>query len=310
MTEIKFWGSTYRGTAEGEYGVFTNNNSGNVYAGRIADGYARVGVRTATNGNTWFAECDADGKWHGRYLQCYADGDTWYFLCEHGNRKEYAVLYADGTCAYDGKACRADFAPFVALQAKVLPIKARPHKCPNIRPTPAFFRPHRPPPIGLSAVFWHSQELATTHADKARAPPPPPLACVGLVTRRLQNKCTARPTWTTHRRKGAPCVRHDRMRSAPFRHLCTGSEPPCASVFSFTCRTPSRSVAACGGLPVSVVPHAPHARDGARRRRAQKRAPSANARTNMHARQRVSPSRFAPRTCSPAPSHARNFDAR
>ncbi len=127
MTEIKFWGATYRGTTEGDHGVFTNRN-GEVFAGQIADDHACVGVATCTNGDTFFVECDADGLVHGRVLYCYADnGDTEYERYEHGSQKEYAVLYADGTCRYNGKVCRADYAPFVALQATVVPIKARPH---------------------------------------------------------------------------------------------------------------------------------------------------------------------------------------
>jgi hypothetical protein len=151
MTEIKFRGRTYRGTAEGDHGVFTNN-SGEVFQGRIAYGSACVGVATRPNGATWFVECDADGKPHGRDLDCFAGGDTVYGLWEHGSYKEYAVLRADGTCSYNGKACRADYAPFVALQAKGLAIKARPALVPP--PTaacmPHFFRPRRPPigPIG------------------------------------------------------------------------------------------------------------------------------------------------------------------
>jgi hypothetical protein len=125
MTEIKFWGYTYVGTAEGDHGVFTRSD-GAVYAGEIADGSARVGVRTYTNGTTTFVECDADGKAHGRWLRCNAGGGTRYYRYEHGSEKEYAVLLANGTCEYNGKACRADFAPFVALRAKVVPIKARP----------------------------------------------------------------------------------------------------------------------------------------------------------------------------------------
>jgi hypothetical protein len=127
MTEIKFNGCTYRGTAEGDHGVFTNNSYGTVYAGEIADGSACVGVRTHTDGTTVFVECDADGEEHGRWLYCDAGGDTHYRRCEHGSRKEFAVLRADGTCTYNGEACRADYAPFVALQAMVVPIKARPH---------------------------------------------------------------------------------------------------------------------------------------------------------------------------------------
>ena len=126
MTAINLFGSTFDGTAEADYGVFTRSN-GTVYAGSNANGCARVGVATWTDGTTAFGECDADGKRHGRYLFCDADGDTGYHLYEHGSVKEGAYLYADGTCYYDGKACSADFAPFVQLQAKVLPIKARPH---------------------------------------------------------------------------------------------------------------------------------------------------------------------------------------
>jgi hypothetical protein len=152
MTEIKFWGGTYVGTAEGDHGVFRDNGDGAVYAGKIAGGSACVGVATQTDGYTWFAECDADGKSHGRVSGCTADGDTWYFLYEHGSAKEFALLSADGTC-YDGEACRADYAPFVALQAKVAPIKARP---PIVPPTaacmPHFFAHrhsvHRP-------LVWH-----------------------------------------------------------------------------------------------------------------------------------------------------------
>ena len=133
MTEIKYCGDTYIGTAEDEHGVFTDPNDGSVYAGKIADGCASVGVGTWPSGNTDYAECDADGRWHGRVLRCYAGGDTRYALWEHGRPKEQAYLNADGTCEYNGEACRADFAPFLALQAAVLPIKARPHPRPLCR---------------------------------------------------------------------------------------------------------------------------------------------------------------------------------
>ena len=166
MTEIKFRVGTYRGTAEGDHGVFTNSY-GDVFAGQIAGDFARVGVHTWTSGTTHFVECDADGKEHGRVLGCTAGGDTVYRLCDHGSTKESAWLYADGTCRYNGTVCRADFAPFVALQAQVVPIKARP---PLVAPTAALmphsFAPTRPPFGPISHCFWHSQELATTHADK------------------------------------------------------------------------------------------------------------------------------------------------
>jgi hypothetical protein len=142
MTDIHFFGHEYKGTAEGDHGVFTDRD-GPVYVGKVANlkvvkqvegsstgprnvGFACVGVGTWTNGYTAFVECDADGKPHGRDLGCTAGGDTRYNLFEHGSYKEDAVLRADGTCTYNGKACPADYAPFVALQTKVLPIKARP----------------------------------------------------------------------------------------------------------------------------------------------------------------------------------------
>ncbi len=147
MTEIKFWGCTYVGTAEGDHGVFTDNSDGDVFAGQIANDFACVGVVTRTDGCTFFVECDADGKRHGRVLDCTPNGDTWYSRYEHGSRKEYAILYANGTCRYNGKACRADYAPFVALQAMVVPIKARPRtSAPTAASLYAAFisRPHRP----------------------------------------------------------------------------------------------------------------------------------------------------------------------
>jgi hypothetical protein len=169
MTEIKFNGWTYVGTAEGDHGVFTHSD-GSVYAGQIAGDFARVGVYTDTDGTTVFVECDADGELHGRVLDCTAGGDTVYNRFEHGSQKEWAALYADGTCRYDGKACRADYAPFAALRAKGLAIKARP---PLVAPTAAclcaaFFRPHRPSIRSNRPLLWHSQELATAHAEKVR----------------------------------------------------------------------------------------------------------------------------------------------
>jgi hypothetical protein len=152
MTKIKFNRWTFVGTAEGDHGVFTHSG-GDVFAGQIAGGSARVGVATGTNGSTVFVECDADGKSHGRWLGCNAGGFTRYRRCEHGSQKESAFLYADGTCEYNGEACRADYAPFAALQAMVVPIKARPR---TSAPTAAslcaacFSPPTRPPvgPIG------------------------------------------------------------------------------------------------------------------------------------------------------------------
>ncbi len=170
MTEIKFDGGTFVGTAEGDHGVFTHS-TGSVFAGQIAGDAARVGVLTATSGTTGFVECDADGKSHGRALACNAGGDTVYYRYEHGSEKERAVLRADGTCWYDGKDCRADYAPFAALQAEGLPIKARPRtSAPHSRLSLCriFFAPTAPRSGPIGHCFWHLQKLATAHADKVR----------------------------------------------------------------------------------------------------------------------------------------------
>jgi hypothetical protein len=213
MTKIKFYRDTYRGTAEGDHGVFTSSD-GVVYEGQIAGDAACVGVRTDTNGNTFFVECDADGDPHGRALDCWTDGTTWYLRYEHGSLKEEAILWAKGTwkgptvedethptCTYKREACRADYAPFAALKAMVLPIKARPPLLwlpqPSLR---HIFPSHRPPSRSNRPLFWHSQELATTHADKVRTCRLRHQPAWALRHSNLPNKCTARPTWTTHRR--------------------------------------------------------------------------------------------------------------
>ena len=208
MTEIKFWGNTFDGTAEGDHGVFTKSN-GTVFAGQIAGDFARVGVVTfTTDGTTVFVECDADGKFHGRRLDCYADGETRYRLYEHGSVQDLAVLYADSTCEYNGEACRADYAPFAALRALVEPIKARPR---TSAPTAAslyaaFFSP--PPPASRShrPLFWHSQELATTHADKVRA-------------RRLRHQ-PAWALWHSNCQTNAPRVQPGRRTGGRVHYAC------------------------------------------------------------------------------------------
>jgi hypothetical protein len=153
MWSIRYRGSTLDGPADGRYGVFTEPSDGTVFAGSHANRFARVGVRTRTDGTTFFVECDADGMLDGRFSGCDANGDTWYSLYEHGKPKQKAVLCADGTCAYNGEVCTADFPPFVKLKAKVLPIKVHPtaHR-PPIPHSPHPLAPHRPP-IRPSAIF-------------------------------------------------------------------------------------------------------------------------------------------------------------
>ena len=152
MTEIKFWGSTYVGTAEGDHGVFTDNSNGAVFVGKIAGGSARIGVHTWTGGTTSFVECDADGQWHGRVLDCYADGDTVYRRYEHGSYKEQAALSADGTCEYNDEACAPDDPRLLALIAQVAPVEVRPAARAPHPPSPAIQTP-RSRPMDLPARF-------------------------------------------------------------------------------------------------------------------------------------------------------------
>jgi hypothetical protein len=212
MTKIKFRGDTYVGTAEGDHGVFTHSD-GRVYAGSIAKRAACVGVATYTDGSTHFVECDANGKEHGRRLEFYATGHTWYRLYEHGESKEWALLRADGTCAYNGKACRADFAPFVALQAMVVPIKARP---PLVSPQPPLLMPHflsppTAPQVGPSAIVLAIAGAGDDPRRQGARPPPPPSACTARATQ------PTAPAEQMHRasnrddapgRKGALRMRH------------------------------------------------------------------------------------------------------
>ena len=144
MPLIQAFGFTYHGPADGEYGVFTDPKTGAVFAGSHVKGSACIGVSTETDGYTSFVECDPDGQADGRELVCLADGDTHYHICEHGDPKKHGGRRADGTCAYDGKKCSADFPPLVELRAKVLPIKARPtarNPQPPIRHSPQPFPP-------------------------------------------------------------------------------------------------------------------------------------------------------------------------
>jgi hypothetical protein len=207
MTEIKyitFGSSTFDGTAEGDHGVFTRSN-GDVYAGEIAGDSARVGVATRTNGTTSFVECDANGKEHGRVLDCWAGGRTRYRRCEHGNYKEDALLYADGTCEYNSEACRADYAPFVALRAMVVPIKARrplvpPHSQPLFMPP--FSPPPPPDPVQSAIVLACAGAGDGPRREGAHLPPAPSVACTARAT---QPTAAAKEMHRASNLDDAPC---------------------------------------------------------------------------------------------------------
>jgi hypothetical protein len=249
MSTIQYQGSTYRGTAEGDHGVF-NNSDGTVIAGKIANCSACVGVCTFHNGTTAFVECDADGKLDGRNLACRANGETVYRLWEHGESKEEAVLRADGTCKYNDKACSADFPPFVKLKAKVLPIKVRSHS--PQPPHPAFAPTHPVPhrhPIRPSAMF----SLAGAGLDPRRQGAPaaatdlPPWlrdtthsGCKKKTPLVQPGRCTGRRVHALRIRHYASgmnaCVVHP-FRSPP----CTRSEPPAPPHAPRRRASPSRS---------------------------------------------------------------------
>ncbi len=207
MTEINGFGSSYRGTSRGDHGVFTNSDF-EVYAGKFLNRSACVGVFTFTSGSKYFVECDADGQVHGRELDCTADGDTVYLRHEHGRRREHAVLRADGTCYYNGEACLADFAPFVALQAMVVPIKARP---PTSAPTAAFV-PHSLPSPPIRSI-GHCFGICRNWQR------PTPTGCAPNSAISLHGRATQpmAPAQKVHRasnlddapgRKGELCMRH------------------------------------------------------------------------------------------------------
>jgi hypothetical protein len=110
--------------------VFTNEHEDGIittYAGQCRDGHAcGLGVATLSNGFKEYAEHGPDGQFDGRNLDRYADGDTWYCLCERGEEKEHAVVYADGRYTYDWNACGPDDPRLLALIALVAPVEVRP----------------------------------------------------------------------------------------------------------------------------------------------------------------------------------------
>jgi hypothetical protein len=60
-------------------------------------------------------------------LDRFANGNTYYDLYERGGKwKDGAVVFADGTCKYRGKACAPDDPRLLALIAQVAPVEVRP----------------------------------------------------------------------------------------------------------------------------------------------------------------------------------------
>jgi hypothetical protein len=133
---------TFHGISVFGRGVFSYDKYGWTYAGQRKDGYAcGLGVPTGSNGDKVYAEHGPDGQYDGRCLVRYADGDAYYRLHERGERKESAVVFADGDCMYNGDDCAPDDPRLLALIAQVAPVEMRP-AAPAPRPPIA---PHSPP---------------------------------------------------------------------------------------------------------------------------------------------------------------------
>ncbi len=105
MSSIIRDGDTFHGISVFGRGVFTNDEYSWTYAGQHRDGHAcGLGVLTSSNGDKEYAEHGPDGRFDGRWLRRYAYGETDYCLVERGERKEYAEVWADGTCYYNDEA--------------------------------------------------------------------------------------------------------------------------------------------------------------------------------------------------------------
>jgi hypothetical protein len=140
MSSIILRGDTFHGISVFGRGVFTSH--GRTYAGQCKDGHAcGLGVATRSTGTKVYAEHGPDGQVDGRFLGRWADGDTEYYLFERGKRKDFALVYADGSCEYKGVACAPDDPRLLALIAQVAPVEVRPA---SPAPPPATRRPLAP----------------------------------------------------------------------------------------------------------------------------------------------------------------------
>ena len=128
MSSIIQNGDTFHGTSVDGRGVFADEKYGSrTYAGQIRDGYAcGLGVLTYPFGDKVYAEHGPDGKWNGRRLVRYAAGYTGHRLHGRGEAKDYAHVFAGGTCDYNDVVCAPDDPRLLALIAQVAPVEVRP----------------------------------------------------------------------------------------------------------------------------------------------------------------------------------------
>jgi hypothetical protein len=109
MSSIIRNGDTYHGISVFGRGVFTNDTHRKTYAGQCKDGHAcGLGVATHFSGTKDYAEHGPDGKFDGRRLDRYVDGHTWYGLLERAKAKDFARVFPNGSCKYNGVACAPD----------------------------------------------------------------------------------------------------------------------------------------------------------------------------------------------------------
>jgi hypothetical protein len=126
MSSIIRDGDTFHGISVFGRGVFTNDEYGYTYAGQCKDGYAcGLGVLADSEGKV-YAEHGRDGKFDGRCFDGSADGSTGYFLCERGEVKDFARVFADGDCEYNDETCAPDDPRLLALIALVAPVEVHP----------------------------------------------------------------------------------------------------------------------------------------------------------------------------------------
>jgi hypothetical protein len=88
MSSIIRYGETYHGISVFGRGVFAND--GHTFAGQHRDGHAcGLGMATWPDWYKTYAEHGRNGKFDGRCLRRYDDGDTDYYLFERGEPKDF-----------------------------------------------------------------------------------------------------------------------------------------------------------------------------------------------------------------------------
>ena len=174
MSSIILRGETYHGISVFGRGVLTHEDEygGRTYAGQCKDGYAcGLGVLTYSNGTKAYAEHGPDGQFDGRHLDRWTNGTTVHSLYERGKRKDFADVFADGSCQYNWKNCAPDDPRVLALIAQVAPVEVRPaaaaphppsarHSHPSNRPMD---RPARFAPAGAGDRRGHRGAHTTPH---------------------------------------------------------------------------------------------------------------------------------------------------